>query len=128
MSDTFRIEGGVLHIADRSFPDARVRKSDANDWHVRGAHLTINRGITLSVQWGSGTYSTNHRSGLYEGDTFTEAARTAEVAVWGANTGLMEWTGGDTVEGWVTPAAVLALIDQTEPITEPVPSMRQHDS
>lgn len=134
MSETFRIQAGILHIGDRAFPHAEVRDSAASIsrsrptiWRTLGAHLTCSNGVVLSIQWGTGTYSDNYRADV--ADEFVRDACHAEIAMWykDGDEGLLEWSSGDTVEGWVTPAAVLTLIDQTEPLAVPIPSVREDD-
>ena len=74
-----------------------------------GFQLTFANGMTVSVQFGGGTYSSNR--GAPYGEP-TADANTAETAIWNKNG---DWikrlaTDGDTVQGWQSPDDVAATI------------------
>lgn len=113
----FRIEDGVPWIGDRSFPWAfGLNTSEATidggrAWRQRGFHLMFETGATLSVQWGSGSYSSNHDAGLFGGE-WHEESPDAEIAVWDKDNVWLEWPDtSDTVRGCCTPDEVLAVVD-----------------
>lgn len=110
---TFRMVDGVPWIGERSFPWAKsVRVEDVKDadYHGRGCQIVFENGYTLSVQWGSGTYSTNHHSIGRRAVPFDEEPGSAEIAVWNASGEWFDW-GGDTVKGWNTPDDVLKVVE-----------------
>ena len=86
--------------------------------NARGFHMNFPNGWTVSVQFGAGTYSAHHDCGIFPPECQHDAKRpcgengswNAEVATWGPD-GKMLDLGGDTVRGWQTPAAVLALLN-----------------
>lgn len=75
-----------------------------------GAHVILSNGWTLSVQWGAGTYSTNHGVWIHP-DTVVDDAVTAEIAVWRGGDGMVEWADGDTVQGWCSMERVQKILD-----------------
>ena len=84
----------------------------------KGFHVTFANGWTVSVQFGGGNYCEHHdceigrndQCSLGEGTCGNVGSRNAEVAVWGPDGGMID-LGGDTVRGWQSPAAVLALLN-----------------
>lgn len=73
----------------------------------KGFHLTFENGWTVSVQFGGGNYCANHDEDVRMRDP---DSWNAEVAAWGPDHKLIDF-GSDTVRGWQTPAAVLALLN-----------------
>jgi len=83
----------------------------------KGFHVTFENGWTVSVQFGYGNYCSNRDwRGNDPGDImscFNSAAPkspTAEIAAWDAN-GEWHQFDGDAVEGWQSPAQVLAFMN-----------------
>jgi hypothetical protein len=75
----------------------------------KGFHITFENGWTVSVQFGPGNYGGNYdRSFRDEGPI--PPSTTAEVAAWPNGGEMITLAGGDTVEGYQTPAEVLALL------------------
>jgi len=73
---------------------------------LKGLQITFENGVTVSVQWGEGNYSSNRTP---EAAVFcqepTPQCKTAEVAIWRGD----EWgtfSDGDQVKGWQTPDQV----------------------
>lgn len=115
---SIRIEDGVPWVGDRSFPWASGvdnRDTEHRDYWFRERRfrLTFESGWTLSVVWGSGTYSTNRDLGYTGGSNpdFHEEADTVEIAAWLPEGEMVEWAEGDIVRGWTTEPELLALID-----------------
>lgn len=101
----------------------------------KGFHVTFPNGYTVSVQWGPGNYCATRDDGALCSDDYAEHERrhgeagspTVETAVWARGGELLamvhtadgweRWAprGGDeyvgTVQGWQTPADVLALMN-----------------
>ena len=59
--------------------EARTEKP--GHYPQRGFKMTFENGFSISVQWGSGTYSENHNAIGDEISEFKEVSRTAEVAL-----------------------------------------------
>lgn len=81
----------------------------------RGAKIRVN-GWTFSVIWGYGSYSTAARMGWVEGGfdvPIPECSPDAEIACWKGDGGMIN-LHGDTVEGWVAPASLLAALVAAE--------------
>lgn len=74
---------------------------------AKGFHMNFANGWTVSVQFGGGNYCINHDEDLW---ATNPDSVDAEVAAWGPD-GQMVNFGNDTVRGWQTPAAVLALLN-----------------
>src|SRR5687767_11598488 len=105
---TLGIRDGVFHIGDRAYPWAEVDVHDATlstpplkKWRTRRARLKFENGWSLSVVFGSGTYSSNRDSDWRDTEPFSEEARTAELAAWPRDGEFATWPDGDTVVGWV---------------------------
>lgn len=80
-----------------------------------GVHLKLDNGWTISVQWGPGTYSSNH--GDMSFDAWKRPAKdslTAEIAAWKDEGEMIPWPEGDTVRGWQSWDEVQAVIDAAE--------------
>lgn len=78
----------------------RQMKLTVNDW-------------TFSAIWGFGGYCTGARAGGGYSEHPPPSSPDAEVAVWKGD-GPMIKLHGDTVEGWVSPAAFLAAVEAAE--------------
>lgn len=77
----------------------------------KGFHVTFANGWTVSVQFGPGNYADNYDAPL-EGRTEQDwRSSTAEVAAWPA-VGAWREFDGDTVAARMTPADVLALMQE----------------
>jgi hypothetical protein len=78
----------------------------------KGFHVTFANGWTVSVQFGPGNYCEHHDRRISEDDEACgrEGSLNAEVAALSPD-GSMTKMGGDTVRGWQSPAAVLALLN-----------------
>jgi hypothetical protein len=93
---------------DFGHPTATVRRS------VNGAHIRFPNGWTVSVQWGPGTYSSNHGS-LHSAMTAAPLSATeAEIAAWLNGGDMVEWGDSGTVQGWQTWEQVQAVLDLAE--------------
>ena len=79
----------------------------------KGFHITFKNGWTVSVQFGGGNYADNYDAEIGGERSSDQRSTCAEVAVWGPDRGMID-LGGDTVRGWQTPAAVLALLNAAE--------------
>lgn len=112
---TFRIIDGVGWIGDRSFPFAEVDKEDHEyeyDHKVRRMRVPAENGWTMSIIWGSLTYSDNHDHpfGDFRGGPgeWHEESQTAEIRVWRRD-------GRDALEdqvaGYLTTDQVLGLLE-----------------
>lgn len=114
-----RIEDGLPWIGDRSFPWAsKVESLDApmslgaSTFRVRLFHLTFENGWTLSVSFGSGSYTENH-SRWTNGGPFHEEVDTVEIALWDKDNIWATWSdrGGDEVRSSTTEAELLHIIE-----------------
>jgi hypothetical protein len=116
--------GPLLWIGGRSFPWAQIFREDIEmptvNHYTRRARLMFENGWTVSIIWGSCTYSSNHGHGLYDVE-FTETPETVELAI--ATDRLVDLSSspehkhleqyfqGDSVAGYLTADQVLAVID-----------------
>ena len=127
MSAGFVVKDGTGHIGGRPIPWAEVRREDVGGYHARGLRVPFESGWVLSVQWGSGTYSTNHDAFDFLGDStpFAEEANTAEIALLNRDDKMIRWPDGDEVHGWATPEQVLRLIDHLAAPGAIEPPLRQ---
>lgn len=96
-------------------PDARAQLPGFYITSGKGFHVTFENGWTVSVQFGGGNYCENHYDPIgREAEEWEKSGKrgcpNAEVAAWGPD-GVMIDLGSDTVRGWQTPAAVLALLN-----------------
>ena len=101
-----------LCFGDDSFPVESLTVESLPEPHqfeTRMARVKLDESHTLSVVWGSCTYSDNHDYGLSD-STFTETPERVEIAVFSPD-GMMEFANGDTVCGYVPVASVAALIE-----------------
>lgn len=69
-----------------------------------GFHIGFPNGWHVSVQWGGGTYSDNHRASYTTREHLT--SQTAEVACWQGEKGI------EDVTGYLTPTEVAAFITE----------------
>lgn len=83
----------------------------------KGFHLTFKNGWTASVQFGPGSYSSQHDNWDFEAprrvETFWESYD-AEVAAWqrvDGKEGEMINLGGDSVKGWLNADQVLSFLN-----------------
>ena len=77
-----------------------------------GFHITFENGWTVSVQFGRGNYCANrYHDGVTDPDPIPPSAN-AEVAAWDAKGDWYRFEDGDTVRGYMTPAAVLAFMNE----------------
>ena len=77
----------------------------------KGFHIVFANGWTVSVQFGPGNYCEHHDRMFSEDEACgKEGSSNAEVAAWGPD-GKMVNLGDDTVRGWQSPAAILALLN-----------------
>jgi hypothetical protein len=78
-----RLNEGLLWVGRKPYP-ALLEKVHIDDplWEIRRAVLASETPVTLSIIWGSGTYSDNYHHGLVEQD-FTEDPELVEVGVVG---------------------------------------------
>lgn len=115
--EDFAGPGREIHkgVGDRELFDGREVFSERHIW------IRVN-GWTISVTWGTGTYSTAGRDlGAYASwDRATsKESPNAEVAAWRTRDGetgrasLIE-LDGDSVAGWQSPAAVVGAIEAAE--------------
>lgn len=83
----------------------------------KGFQITLDNGITVSVQFGKGNYCERREIGSYEESSETTACKDAEVAAW--NSGRVWYKLGqcDTVNGWQNVNQVLQLIDFMRSLT-----------
>lgn len=114
----FAIEDGAFVVGGRRIP-AEVTTSDdlvgdGYAFYTRQARVLFESGWTLSVVWGTGSYSSNRDASAHKGQALLEESPTAEIAAWCLDGDLREWPDGDTVQGWQTPEQVLALIDEMQ--------------
>jgi hypothetical protein len=82
-----------------------------------GFKLTFENGWTVSVQFGPGTYSSNHNfiAGLAPGAAIGAKqwkSGTAEIAAWDKDNVWHVFPDGDTVSGWKLPNEVLAFMHE----------------
>ena len=79
----------------------------------KGFQITFANGWTVSVQFGPGNYSANHDAQIGHEEELSgkRGSDTAEVAYFPAGGKLQPFDGGDTVQGYQTPAQVLALLN-----------------
>jgi hypothetical protein len=100
-------------IGGRRFP-AEVDNYDmagsGYDFRERRARIKFENGWTLSIVWGTGSYSTNRGCGIRSDQEFVEEATSVEIAAWPIEGGMIEWPEGDTVRGWQSVDDVLRLI------------------
>lgn len=85
----------------------------------KGFHVTFENGWTVSVQFGYGNYGSNYD---WPGDNPEDPtsrhfgkppkASSAEVAAWSQDVGWLDFGSGDKVEGYQSPADVLALMNR----------------
>lgn len=77
----------------------------------KGFHIQFENGWTVSVQFGGGNYGENYNFPIGEQRTkrLPPSSR-AEIAAWDRNKRCHEFSHG-TVEGWQTPAQVLAFMN-----------------
>lgn len=82
-------------------------------WGASGFQITFENGWTVSVQFGPGTYSSNHDavndSDRWEMREKKWDAHTAEVAAWDKNGDWYDFDG-DNVAGYKTPEQVIAFL------------------
>lgn len=117
---TFRIVDGVGWIGDRPLPFAEVDVEDHfyltdGDFKYRVRHMRVpaENGWTMSIMWGSGTFSDNHGhpyGGPFRravGESFQEESSTAEIRIWSRD----DWDAleGD-VAGYLTVEQVMRLL------------------
>lgn len=76
----------------------------------QGFHVTFENGWTVSVQFGAGNYADNHRLWSEDEPKRGWESSCAEVAAWPDDGEMMRFPDGQTVQGWQTPAQVLALM------------------
>lgn len=93
--------------ADFGRPDAEVKPSRGGN----GVHVKFPNGWTVSVQWGPGTYSTNHHPMQFEYPPPEMDADVAEIAAWKGDGEMVRWWDGDTVQGWQSWGAVQAVLN-----------------
>jgi hypothetical protein len=121
---TFAVDEGVLVIGGRRFPWAQIFREDLPAPHTfktRRARLMFENGWTVSIIWGSCTYSSNHDHGLYHDDEFTETPTTVELGIATdrlvdlssspEHANLEQYFQGDSVAAYLTADQVLAIID-----------------
>ena len=112
----FRFDDGVAWIGERSFPDAIDCWESRRDvprykFRSRGFYLIVN-GWTLSIQWGSGTYSENHD--MFGNAPFVDEPHAVEVWGWGGDRSDTWPLGDEGPLGYQSVADVLALIEQAK--------------
>ena len=106
----FDIREGVPYVNDVAIGGAYnvhngpASAATAGLFTLRGFHVDTTGGWTLSVQWGTGNYCEARDD--HEGSS----SATAEIAVWRRKEPMVTWPDGDTVQGWVEPEVVLALL------------------
>ena len=77
-----------------------------------GFHITFENGWTVSVQFGNGNYCDNYNHDMMSRDPVPPSAN-AEVAAWPDRAGAWHrFADGDTVRGCMTPAEVLAFMNE----------------
>lgn len=74
----------------------------------KGFHITFENGWTVSVQFGAGNYCDHHNTDKYHENA--GHSKTAEIAAWD-KAGAWFHFEHDTVDGYKTPAEVLAFIN-----------------
>lgn len=118
MADTFRVIDGVGWIGDRQLPFAQVDVQDHDlqgefQYRVRRMRVPAENGWTMSVIWGSGTYSDNHGHphgslGYRSDGEWHEESTSAEIRIWSCD-------DRDALEaqvaGYLTTAQVLGLLE-----------------
>ena len=67
-----------------------------------GFTMTFKNGLTISVQFGIGNYSSRDRN---------DVAESAEIAIWDENQNWYDF-GGDRVKGWCSPDEVADWINK----------------
>ena len=77
----------------------QINQHSGLDYNTKGFKITFNNGNTVSVQFGSGTYSD-------DGQT------TAEVGAWGPDGEWIKLGKYDDVKGHCTPEEVLEIMNQ----------------
>lgn len=79
----------------------------------KGFHITFASGFTVSVQFGPGNYGDNYNARISEDSAACgeRGSDRAEVAIWGADGGMVELPGGDSVAGYQTSNQVLDYIN-----------------
>jgi len=75
----------------------------------KGFHITFENGWTVSVQFGRGNYCDNYNHEGYDGPV--PQSSDAEIAAWDSDNKWFEFEGGNTVDGNVSPAALLAFMN-----------------
>lgn len=115
MADTFRIIDGVGWMGDRAFPFAEVDVEDIEyltdpnlQFRSRRMRIPAENGWTMSVVWGSYTYSSNHDYPSSRGGEWHEESTTAEIRIWSRD-------GRDALEdqvaGYLPTDQVLGLLE-----------------
>lgn len=90
----------------------------------KGFHVQFENGWTASVQWGTGNYCSNKNLRVSPVPEGPQSSATAEIAAWRGERHKGEWYSfgkydpsdpeslDRTVEGWQTPAQVLAFLNE----------------
>lgn len=104
-------------------------RAEFNKGTKMGVHVKFENGWTVSIQYGAGTYSSNHDEWRdITNPEFSRPAVTAEVACWfddptgEPHSEMCEWADGDTVQGYKdwdevqTLLKAAAMGELTEPI------------
>lgn len=99
----------TLH-ADFAHPNAEVQPTKGGN----GVHVVFANGWVVSIQWGPGTYSSNHRAISLEFPWPEMDASVAEIAAWHKDGSMITWPDGDTVQGWESWDEVQAVLDKAE--------------
>lgn len=127
---TVRIEDGVPWIGERSFPWAYFVRCDdlpedvGVDFRTRAFQLRFENGWTLSVAFGTASYSANHDHGIGRGE-WHEESPDAELAAFPPHSDeLAEWATGDTVLGYVPADMIHHVIDVLSSLPSEYPKGR----
>jgi hypothetical protein len=119
MADTFRIEDGVPWVGDREFRFAEADKEDHEyrsdpelAMRTRRMRIPAENGWTMSIIWGSCTYSDNydHPHGDFRGGAaeWHEESKLGEIRIYGPDDrDALEYT----VAGYLTTTQVLGLLE-----------------
>lgn len=83
----------------------------------KGFQITLDNGITVSVQYGKANYCERREHGSYDEDPNTTTSKDAEVAAWDKNGVWYSLGACDTVNGWQSVNQVLQLIDFMRSLT-----------
>ncbi len=97
---------------------------------AKGFHVTFENGWTVSVQFGAGNYGDNYRLWMIPaaqrppGDM---ASSLAETAAWDTNNKWLLDEEGQEVQGYQTPAQVLALMNRVAALAPAPPAPSTSD-